>query len=46
MTDLKDGPGKKAQADSIEGLIDDQEWLETQIDETVARIMGRLRDGY
>ena len=29
-------------AGSIEGLIDDQAWLEKRIDETVARIMLRL----
>jgi hypothetical protein len=29
-------------AGRIEGLIDDQEWLEKRIDETVARILDRL----
>jgi hypothetical protein len=29
-------------AGSIEGVIDDQEWLEKRIDETVARILDRL----
>ena len=29
-------------AGSIEGLIDDQEWLEKRIDEVVARILSRL----
>ena len=29
-------------AGSIEGMIDDQEWLEKRIDETVARILNRL----
>ena len=29
-------------AGSIEGLIDDQEWLEKRIDETVVRILTRL----
>jgi hypothetical protein len=27
---------------SFEGVIDNQEWLEKRIDETVARIMDRL----
>jgi hypothetical protein len=32
-------------AGSIDGVIDDQEWLEKRIDETVARILDRLPRG-